>query len=512
MHHHLIPIHEIIVEDRQRIDYGDVQELAESISRYGLIQPIVLTQTKRLLAGGRRLAAHIKLGRSHIDCVYRETLTQDEAFVIELEENIRRKQMSWQEECLNISTIHYAKQKLSAADAVSWGQRETGAMLNESAASINFALKGAALLKAELDENGKPKPDARFWKCEHLSAALKLYARDQEDLLRAELARRSAEFTTEIEVGLEAPAWEDRGTATIAYTELDSALTQVLAEDPEYNVAKFRYLSNPHNDPALFDTYYKSRLITKQNHPVANLSRRLFNADSITHMREHPASYDHVITDIPYGIDMAMLNQQNPHGQMADLDTIEELHDVDYNKQLIRDFFPAAFNCIKDKGFCITWMDISHWQFMKDCAEEAGFVVQKWPVVWVKTSSCMNQTPAYNTTKNIEFAIICRKKGTVILSQPNTSVITSGRDDLCQLVNHPFAKPFAIWEYLINFATMEGQSILEPFAGRGSGVLSMLRMNRNAFGVELDVNHYNALVENVKTHHYLKQNPDYKFV
>lgn len=511
MHHHLIPINEIIVEDRQRIDYGDVQELADSISKYGLIQPIVLTQEKRLLAGGRRLAAHKLLGRETIDCVYRETLTQDEAFVIELEENIRRKQMSWQEECLNISTIHYAKQKLSAADAVSWGQRETGAMLNESAASINFALKGAALLKAELDETGKPKPDARFWKCEHLSAALKLYARDQEDLLRAELARRSTQFLTQSESSLV--------DLVSTYSESDvQAATEFLIQSGTLEVdqikeeARTRYLSNPLNDPSQFDAYYQSRLITKRNSPVANLSRRLFNADSITHMREHPATYDHVITDIPYGIDMAMLNQQNPHGQMSDLDTIEELHDVDYNKQLIRDFFPAAYSCIKDKGFCITWMDISHWQFMFDCAEEAGFVVQKWPVVWIKTSACMNQTPAYNTTKNIEFAIVCRKKGTVILSQPNTSVITSGRDDLCQLVNHPFAKPFAIWEYLINFATMEGQSILEPFAGRGSGMLSMLRMNRNAFGVELDVNHYNALVENVKTHHYLKQNSEYKFI
>jgi DNA modification methylase len=208
---------------------------------------------------------------------------------------------------------------------------------------------------------------------------------------------------------------------------------------------------------------------------------------------------------------MAMLNQQNPHGEFKDIDTVEELHDVKYNLQLIADFFPAAYKTTKDKAFVITWCDQMLWQYMYDHATKAGFQVQRWPITWVKTSSCMNQCVAYNTTKDTEIAMVCRKKGATLARQPATSVISTGKDDLCSDVGHPFAKPHLIWEFLANLCSLEGQSILEPFAGRGSGVISLLRCNRNVFGVELDEAHFNALIENTKSLFYLKLNPNATF-
>ncbi len=123
----------------------------------------------------------------------------------------------------------------------------------------------------------------------------------------------------------------------------------------------------------------------------------------------------------------------------------------------------------------------------------------------------MNQCVRFNTTKNTEIAIVCRKPGTTLVNQPQSSVITAARDELCDLIGHPFAKPFAIWEFLLKTFTLENQSILEPFAGRGSGVLSMLKLARNVVGVELDEHHYNALLENVKQLHFLPINPNFNF-
>ena len=94
MNRQTLPINEILSADRQRLDLGDIADLALSIQRYGLIQPIVINQEKRLIAGGRRLAAHQHLGRTHIEVVYRETLSVDELHELELEENVRRKEMS----------------------------------------------------------------------------------------------------------------------------------------------------------------------------------------------------------------------------------------------------------------------------------------------------------------------------------------------------------------------------------------------------------------------------------
>src|SRR5439155_11365606 len=122
-----------------------------------------------------------------------------------------------------------------------------------------------------------------------------------------------------------------------------------------------------------------------------------------------------------------------------------------------------------------------------------------------------NQCVAYNTTKDYELVIVARKKGSVLAKQPNTSIVSCGRDELCNEIGHPFAKPFDAWRFLVECVSIQGQVILEPFAGRGSGVISMLKLDRNVYAVELDASHYNALLENVKSLFYLKLNPNFVF-
>jgi ParB-like chromosome segregation protein Spo0J len=57
-----LPVSEIIVGTRYRQDLGDIAGLAKSIADVGLLQPVVVTKDKRLVAGARRLAAVCLLG------------------------------------------------------------------------------------------------------------------------------------------------------------------------------------------------------------------------------------------------------------------------------------------------------------------------------------------------------------------------------------------------------------------------------------------------------------------
>ncbi len=494
-----IPINEIIILDRQRLDLGDIQGLADSIAAYGLIQPIVITQDKRLIAGGRRLEAHKLLNKTNIAVVFREDLSQDDLHILELEENIRRKSETWQEQCLHIATIHRLRQKNKAIEGETWGQRQTAELLGvDSVREINHALQMARLLEAELDENKRVKTDARYWPCETISEAFRLLFRHAEEAAQKHLAALTAQRTAEHVEFVEEPIEQFEFEVAPEILELDP-----LAKE------KARYYSNPLNTPDSFDEYWKSRQqqISDRDNTIW-ISKRLINGDSIKFMRDYPARFDHIITDIPYGIDLEMISQSK--NEFRDIDTVEELHKVDYNMQLIADFFPAAFSTLKENGFCVTWCDQMLWQYMYDHAIKAGFAVQRWPIIWHKNTA-MNSCVAYNTTKDTEIAIVCRKKGTTISRQPNTSVIQTGKDELTTAVGHPFAKPFSLWEFLIDTFTLENESVLEPFAGRGSGVISLLRKNRNVIGVELDTTHYNALLENVKQLYYLPLNPNYIF-
>ena len=52
-----VPVNEIDIVDRHRRDLGDIAALADSIRDIGLLHPITLTRTNRLVAGQRRLQA-----------------------------------------------------------------------------------------------------------------------------------------------------------------------------------------------------------------------------------------------------------------------------------------------------------------------------------------------------------------------------------------------------------------------------------------------------------------------
>jgi ParB/RepB/Spo0J family partition protein len=81
--------------------------LADSIKRLGLIHPIVVKrETNELVAGERRLEACRGLGWTHINCQFLDELDPLIAHAIELEENIKREALTWQDEAKAVAEYH----------------------------------------------------------------------------------------------------------------------------------------------------------------------------------------------------------------------------------------------------------------------------------------------------------------------------------------------------------------------------------------------------------------------
>ena len=480
-----LPLASISIINRQRQELGDIDDLAESMRHYGLIQPIIVSQDHRLIAGERRFRAAEKLGWQEIDIVYRETLTEDELHELELIENTKRLDMSWQERCLNIATIHRLKVQRNALEGESWGYRETGELLGMFLGNINNCL----VVAKELRQN-KESP---MWHCETLTDALRIILGRKEDLANAILAQKAKELANR--AALEAV--EATAIATIDSSE------DLLAEE------RRRYYNNPLNPSGSFETYWSEKVrLADESQRTIYLSNRLFCGDACTFMSDRSGEFDHIITDAPYAIDMDMLDQENLG--MADIDSVADEHDVESNKALFLRFFPAAYAAMKPSGFLITWCDQMLWAFLYNAAIAAGFSVQRWPITWVKSHTCMNSAASFNFTKTTEIAMVCRK-GTAVLAQPTTtSHIVASHDDFKKAIGHPFVKPFRVWEFLLDATTHPGQTILDPFAGRGSSIISFIRKERNFLAAEINVTHFNALMENVKQH-YLTLNPRFIF-
>jgi ParB family chromosome partitioning protein len=87
-------------QPRQHFAQGELTELAESIRRYGVLQPVVVRPGPRgleLVAGERRLRACKMLGLKTIPAVVKELTDQDLA-ILALVENLQREDLNFLEE------------------------------------------------------------------------------------------------------------------------------------------------------------------------------------------------------------------------------------------------------------------------------------------------------------------------------------------------------------------------------------------------------------------------------
>jgi ParB-like chromosome segregation protein Spo0J len=87
----LIEISKIQVKNRIRKDFGDIDGLAESIQKLGLLQPIVVTPGMILIAGERRLTAVKQLGWGEIETTIKAAIDREEEILCEIAENESRK-------------------------------------------------------------------------------------------------------------------------------------------------------------------------------------------------------------------------------------------------------------------------------------------------------------------------------------------------------------------------------------------------------------------------------------
>lgn len=93
----LVDINKIVVGDRIRKDFGDIQELADNIKKNGLLNPITINNRHMLLAGERRLRACKMLGWSQVDVRMVESEDEAQDIEIELSENTVRRNFTGSE-------------------------------------------------------------------------------------------------------------------------------------------------------------------------------------------------------------------------------------------------------------------------------------------------------------------------------------------------------------------------------------------------------------------------------
>jgi len=161
-----LQLDDIIVKDRVRKDFGDIDELANSIKEVGLIQPIVVTRDYKLIAGERRLRALRKLGLAVLihagHFVFNDEVDDLKLKAMEIEENVKRKELSWQEAVIAKRRLLLIMQQIhgvaragypSRSDTLGitsagFGINKLAALLGESNAQTSKDIELAELIEA----------------------------------------------------------------------------------------------------------------------------------------------------------------------------------------------------------------------------------------------------------------------------------------------------------------------------------------------------------------------------
>ncbi len=450
-----LPLSDIDTSGRMRRDMGNIDELADSIHINGILHPPAVIKRGdhyKLIAGGRRTAAYTLLADRYPDkyslfdfCVVKDDYSAADLSLLELEENIQRKEMDWKDKAIGIADIHQKYQRKSHRERQTWTQKHTGDLLGQAAASVSNALVLADALKRD---------DKEVWACETAKDALQLL-----------LKRKQKEI---------AKIRDQRAKDAIAARAANKTADNVLV------VPTDEALDSP---PAVVDIFNKpTPTPTIETYTPEYVYANVRQGDSILYMQTTREMFNGIYTDIPYGVDVDNFKIKN-----IDVTTAE--HDRDENIALFEPFLRGAYRVLLPESFLVFWYDIEHTTLLQTIARDVGFRVLRWSMLAPKPNA-KNEAAAYNPTKDYETVMVCAKQSATLHTRRPTSIVPwKWNIKEREQYQHPFSKPQSAHRYLLETFFPSQTTLFDPFCGEGSGLLAMQSMNYRFVGMDLVEQH-----------------------
>jgi hypothetical protein len=467
-----IPFSSISLGERGRSEYTGIERLADSIRDNGLIQPLVLVPIGPLVngeppfpwpnppnfgldAGGRRYhALKLRLNRGEWNGTLYHASTSDpehpgyvlkgEQFatpfqraMTEIAENLDRSDPDWRDQVKMIVRAWKLAQSEHHANGEDILMRDFGSMIG-----VEYTkLQAAITVHDELIANPE-----KFKDCGGIRAACtKLLKMNLVDITKLQAAKSLSE-----------------GPQLVQNLELGSGVS--IQSEPQP--------------------------IAKAKPIVIPLTTAFIRCDSLDYMIGLPGpTFDHIICDPDYGVSVERLEANMDTGSGVAQATVTDSLDT------MRRFIPLAWKTIRDQGFLVMWYDLDHHEKLQALATSVGFAVQRWPLIWHKMDYRSNAAPAYNFTKNVEYAMVCRKPNAVLARAQTSTVFSAPSGTTARDFNHPFSKPPDVWRWIFSACCIKGQNFYDPFLGAGSSAVAGLDWGLKPMGSELDEGHYaNALM------------------
>lgn len=433
--------------NRQRKDLGDLTDLKKSILNIGLLNPIIIEQDKSdglfyLVAGERRFTAWRELFKEgkmpgEIPCRVFSDLDPSQKHLIELEENIKRKELTWQEYCEAVDKMFELK----------------GCETNEELADY-LGLSVQAVQRARQIWANRDNP--RVLAADNMSAALTICKR--ESARKLEAVKNSLDHSL---MGFLLGDSEEPSTESQNESRNESGNESV-----------------PSEDGVELDDWVDEDIAGTEDSLEESVNASIICAD-FKEWAEHYSGkkFNLLHLDFPYGIN----HDRSGQGHTKDFGTYEDSEDV--YKSLVMTLLKNEERIISSSAHVICWLSLKYAEWTKEIFARYGFSCLVQPFIWYKADNKGIIADVQCGMRNVgEYALIFNRGRYPVLK--NISNIyphpTTKRF-------HASEKPIGMLDYLFTAFVDEKTRLLDPTCGSGTSVISAMKKGaEEALGIELD--------------------------
>lgn len=423
-----IDVSEVVVEERVRkhFDEKKIQELKDSILEKGLYHPIVLQDDSSTLVMGERRLRAIRSIYEEDETFYHNgqpvtvghvpysILSEMENYQIleaELEENILRDDLEWQERAEATRRLH----EMRVSQYGEANHRGSGWSVTDTASEIRGEqAKGSQVSRVQRD----------LTLADHLDDPMVAAAKDEKEALKIIEREKKREHRRQ---------------------QAEEAST-------------------------------------------SNTSHSLLQADSLETLKTfEDASFDIIITDPPYGIDVHKDKQRD--GEYHEYDDSPE-----YLDQVAQALAEEGFRICKQEAHLYMFCDIRQWPSLAATFFVNGWDVWERPLIWYKGNTGSFGGTDWGPRRTYE-AILYAAKGRRPVTALYHDVIDVPKPTQTE---HPAAKPVEVYENLLRRSANPGDRVLDPFCGGGPVFEASEKFMAIATGIELNDDYYALAHENLR--------------
>lgn len=471
------PIEDIIIsDDRQRKEFDPqkMDEMRMSIFGDGESKPIGLLHAivvreylgqKVLVAGETRMKV-IQDGwalggqlyfdgqlvpEGRIPYVNLGELTPIEAEEAELDENLRRKDLTWQEHAAAVKRL----QDLRGKQAHAKHQEDVKEVKARIAEATDLDLPGIPALEDQL-ETLLSTP---------ISVPIVATAKEVYPELSIDHARDLTKKETIVAAHLHRPE-----------------IAKAKSVDEAFKILKREEQSKKNMELAAA----VGATFTASLHSVHNVNCLEWMAKP-----ENANQFDVILTDPPYGMGADSFGDAG-----GKLSGIEHRYDdsPEHFRELMSKWAPLAFQVAKMQAHAYVFCDIEHFLWLRETMRKAGWYVFRTPLINFKTNSGRVPLPDRGPRRQYEI-LLYAIKGDKPVTHIYPDVIQSQADEN---MSHGAQKPVAVYQNLLQRSVRAGDKVLDSFGGSGTLIPAAHTFKCTATVLEMNPEYYGMCLKRVQ--------------